>query len=114
MSERFNQLRARHDQLRLRSAIQRRELAQLSTGIRHRLDRVDRGINIVRGVVRKPAAIAAGFAILALLGPRRLLGLATRSALVLTTVQRLARLAMPPSGRRTALAKTQRLLARKH
>jgi YqjK-like protein len=113
MSERFDQLKARHDQLRLRSAIQRRELAQLSASIRQRLDRVDRGVNIVRGVVRKPLAIAAGFAILALLGPRRLLGLVTRSALVLTTAQRLARLAAPLSGRKAALAKPQQLLARK-
>jgi len=111
MSARFDQLRARHDQLRLRSAIQRRELAELSTSIRQRLNRVDRGINIVRRVVRKPAVIAGGIAILALLGPRRLLGLATRSALVLTTAQRLARLARPDPERR--LAKPQALLSRR-
>jgi hypothetical protein len=111
MSARFEQLRARHDQLRLRSAIQRRELAELSTSIRQRLNRVDRGINIVRRVVRKPVVIVGGIAILALLGPRRLLGLATRSALVLTTVQRLARLARPDAERK--LAKPQGLLSRR-
>jgi hypothetical protein len=114
MSERFDQLRARHDQLRLRSAIQRRELAELSASIRGRLDRVDRGIKIVRRFASKPAVIVGGIAILALLGPRRLLGLATRSALLLTTVQRLARLARPASVQKPALLTTQRLLSRRH
>jgi hypothetical protein len=114
MSERFEQLKARHDQLLLRSAIHRRQLGELSAHVRERLERVDRGVNIVRGFARKPIVIAAGFAILALLGPRRLLGWATRSALAITTVQRLARLARPAPAQRTALARTQALLSRKH
>jgi hypothetical protein len=114
MSERFDLLKARHAQLRLRSAIQRRELANLSTDIRQRLYRVDRGVNVVRRVARKPAVIAGVVAILAWLGPRRLLGWATRSALAFTTAQRLMHLARSVSGRQTPLAGTRGLLNRKH
>lgn len=91
MSERFEQLTRRHQQLRLRSADQRRELAQIAGDIEQRLHRVDRGVQAVRGFVSRPLMIAGLFAALAMIGPRRLLGFASRGAVLLTAARKAAR-----------------------
>jgi hypothetical protein len=72
-SERFNQLVTKHSKLRLRSAVQRRELGSTMNDIEHRLSGLDR----------------------ALVGPKRLIGWASRGALIYTTARRFINLRRP-------------------
>jgi hypothetical protein len=92
MSERFNQLMTQHSNLRLRSALQRRQLGETMNEIEHHLSGVDRGISVARRLAKSPAVIVGGVAIFALVGPRRLMRWATRGALVYSTAKRLLRL----------------------
>jgi hypothetical protein len=92
MSERFNQLVSQHSNLRLRAAVQRRQLGETMNEIEHHLSGVDRGISVAHRLVKSPAVIVGGVAIFALLGPRRLMRWATRGALVYSTAKRLMRL----------------------
>lgn len=91
-SERFNQLAAKHANLRLRSAVQRRELGDTMNDIEHQLSGLDRGIATATRVLRKPAVILGGVALVALIGPKRLMRLMTKGALVYSTAKRLLRL----------------------
>ena len=81
MSERFDQLAAKHQQLRLASAVQRRELGSAALDLEERLSGVDRGLEAVRTFVRHPAVIIGAVAVLAMIGPRRLLSVASRGAM---------------------------------
>lgn len=92
MSERFDQLITQHSNLRLRSAVQRRQLGETMHEIEHHLSGLDRGITAARRLVHSPAVIAGGVAIFALLGPRRLMRWATRGVLVYSTAKRFMRL----------------------
>lgn len=92
MSERFKQLAARHEQLRSQSAVQRQQLAAHSEEIRQRLVKVDRGVNVVRKLARNPLVIVGGVVILTLVGPARLVQLATRGAVFLSTARSVLRL----------------------
>lgn len=92
MSERFDQLVAQQGNLRMRCAAQRRHLAQSAREIETHLVGVDRSVNTVRKVVRNPLWIAGGVALVTLLGPRRLLGWATRGALFYSTAKRVVRM----------------------
>lgn len=92
MSDRQLELAARRNTLIARSAIQREELATIAREIQARLAGIDRGIELARNVARKPAVIAAAIAVIAFVGPRRLVGLAGRSALFLTTGRRLMKM----------------------
>jgi len=87
-SERFNQLTARHSNLRLRSAVQRRQLGETMDDIEHHLSGVDRGIAVARRVAKHPAVIVGGVALFALIGPRRLARWATRGVLMYSTAKR--------------------------
>jgi hypothetical protein len=91
-SERFNQLAAKHSNLRLRSAVQRRELGSTMKDIEHHLSGLDRGIGAAQRWVKNPAVIVSAVALVALVGPKRLLGWASRGALVYSTAKRLMRL----------------------
>jgi hypothetical protein len=91
-SERFNQLAAKHANLRLRSAVQRRELGDTMSDIEHQLSGVDRGIATATRVLKNPAVIVGGVALVALIGPKRLMRLMTKGALVYSTAKRLLRL----------------------
>lgn len=91
-SERFNQLAAKHANLRLRSAAQRRQLGATMNEIERHLSGLDRGIAAVSRLLKNPAVLVGGVAIVALLGPRRLMRWATRGALVYSTAKRFMRL----------------------
>jgi hypothetical protein len=91
-SERFNQLAAKHARLRQRAQAQRRELAATVSQIEHQLSGVDRGIAAVHRWIKNPVVIVGGVALVALVGPKRLMRLATRGALVYTTARRFLRL----------------------
>ena len=57
MSERFNQLSSHHAKLRLRAAVQRRQLFQTMDDIEQQLGGVDRSIQAARNFVRSPVVI---------------------------------------------------------
>ena len=94
-SERFNQLAAKHSNLRLRSAVQRRELGSTMNDIQHHLSGLDRGIGAAQRWIRNPALIVGAVAVVALVGPKRLVGWASRGALIYSTARRLMRLRRP-------------------
>jgi hypothetical protein len=91
-SERFNQLTAKHSNLRLRSAVQRRQLGSTMNEIEHHLSGLDRGIGAATRMIKNPAVLVGSVAIVALLGPRRLMGWVTKGALVYSTAKRFLRL----------------------
>ena len=92
MSERERELAARRQALRAQSAIQREHLSRTVEDIETRLAGIDRGIGIVRHIVRKPVVLAGGIALIALIGPRRLLRIAGRSAVLFATGRRVMRI----------------------
>lgn len=91
-SERFNQLAAKHSNLRLRAAVQRRELGSTMNNIEHQLSGVDRGIAATTRVLKNPAIIIGGVALVAMVGPKRLMRWITKGALVYSTAKRVMRL----------------------
>jgi YqjK-like protein len=90
MSERFNQLSVKHRALIEHCAVQRAHLGEAAQDIEVRLGRVDRAVAVVRRVIRNPLFIVGGIAVIALVGPKRLLGLASRAAVAYPTVRRVA------------------------
>lgn len=72
--------------------MQRNELGATVSQIEHQLGGVDRGIAAARRWVRNPAVIVGGVALVALVGPKRLMRLATRGAMVYSTARRFIRL----------------------
>jgi YqjK-like protein len=92
VSERLDQLVAQHGSLKQRCATERMQLVQSAREIEGHLAGVDRGVNAVRKVMRNPLWIAGGVALVTFLGPRRLLGWATRSALFYSTAKRVMRM----------------------
>ena len=92
MSKRFDQLSAHHSNLLARCAVQRRQLGESAEEIEHELGRVDRGVAAVRRVLRHPAMIGGAVAVVALVGPRRLLRWATSGLMWYSTARSLIRL----------------------
>jgi hypothetical protein len=92
VSERFNQLAAKHSNLRLRAAVQRRELGSTMNAIEHQLSGVDRGIARATRLLKNPAVIIGGVALVAMVGPKRLMRWATKGALLYSTAKRFLRL----------------------
>ena len=92
MSERFDQLHSHHSNLLARIAVQRRHLGESAEEIEHELGRLDRGVAIVRRVLGSPATIGAAIAVVALVGPRRLLRWGTNGLMLYSTARQLLRL----------------------
>jgi hypothetical protein len=92
MSDRALELAARRNALRAHCDVQRSYLADTVRQIESRLAGVDRGIEIIQRFAHKPLLIAAGVGVIALLGPRRLLRWAGRSAFLFASGKRLLRL----------------------
>jgi len=91
-------LAVRREALRAHCAVQRIQLADQARQLETRLANVDRAISIVRRIARRPVLIAGGIALLALVGPRRIVRLASRGAVLLTTGSRVLRLMRNRSG----------------
>lgn len=91
VGDRAQALAHRRESLRLRAAAQRAELTYVAGTIKQRLGRIDHTLNSIRRVARKPLLLGVGAALLALIGPRRLLRWGTRSALAATTVSRVVK-----------------------
>lgn len=96
MSERFNQLSAKHSKLRLRAAVQRRELGSTMNEVEHHLSGLDRGIGAAQRLIKHPVVLVGGVALVAVVGPKRLMRWATRGALIYSTARRFMRLRPPP------------------
>jgi hypothetical protein len=92
MSDRLRELAARREALRAESTLQRDQMDGLARDIKERLSGIDRSIEIARTVATRPAVIAGAIAVVALVGPRRLLRLAGRSAMFLTTGSRVIKM----------------------
>ena len=92
MSRRFDQLSAHHSNLLARCAVQRLQLGESAEEIEHELGRVDRGLAAVRRVLRHPVMIGGAVAVVALVGPRRLLRWATSGLMWYSTARSLIRL----------------------
>jgi hypothetical protein len=88
MSKRYDELELRQANLLARCAVQRRHLAQTSADIERQLGGVDRGLGIVRKVASRPALLVGGIAVIALIGPRRVLSFASRALVLFTTARR--------------------------
>jgi ElaB/YqjD/DUF883 family membrane-anchored ribosome-binding protein len=87
------ELARRREALLARSSAQRAVLAAAADHISGRLDRIDQRINSVRRFLQRPwlllgVVAAAGL----LLGPRKMVRIATRGAVWVNTVQRVAQL----------------------
>lgn len=92
MSARELELAARRKALCEESALQREFLGRATHDIENRLAGLDRGIELARRVVKKPVVLAGGLAIIALVGPSRLLRLAGKSAVLFASGRRAMRL----------------------
>lgn len=92
MSKRFDQLTVHHSNLLARCAVQRQQLAESAEQIEHELGRLDRGLEAVRRVLRSPAMIGGAIAVVALLGPRRLLRWTTKGLMLYSSARQLLRL----------------------
>ena len=92
MSQRFDQLSAHHSNLLARCAVQRQQLAVSAEEIEHELGRLDRGVAVARRVLRHPAMIGGAIAVVALVGPKRLLRWATNGLMLYSTARNLLRL----------------------
>jgi YqjK-like protein len=91
-SDRQRELAARREALRAESAIQRDFLGRTVEDLESRLAGIDRGIEIARRAVRKPVVLAGAIALIAFIGPRRVLRIAGRSAVLFATGRRVMRL----------------------
>jgi len=92
MSARLEQLAAKREALRAQSALQRDHLVDNVRDIETRLAGIDRGVEIARRIIKHPIVLAGGIALVALIGPRKLLNVASRSALVFSTGRRVMRM----------------------
>jgi hypothetical protein len=95
MSERQRELAARREALRAESALQREFLGRAVNDVESRLVGLDRGIDIARRVASKPVVLAGGIALIALIGPKRLLRIAGKSAMLFATGKRVMRMLGP-------------------
>ncbi len=91
-SERFNQLAAKHSNLRLRAALERRALGSTMNEIEHHLSGLDRGLGAAQRALKNPAVVIGGVAVVALIGPKRLMRWVSRGALIYSTARRLMRM----------------------
>jgi hypothetical protein len=91
VSEREEQLALRRETLRARSAVQRHHLAGTAAEIEHHLGGLDRGISVVRSVIRNPVLIAGAISLVVLIGPRRIVSWAGRGALLWSAARRMLR-----------------------
>jgi YqjK-like protein len=92
MSDRQRELAERRQALRAQSEIQREHLGRTVEDIESRLVGIDRGIEIARAVIKKPVVLAGAIGLVALIGPRRLLRIAGKSAVLFATGRRVMRL----------------------
>jgi hypothetical protein len=82
--------------LQLRATAQRQRLAEAMAAIESDLQKVDRGLAMVRRIRVSPLILAAGAAIALGLGTGRTFSFLSRAWLVFNSLQRLKRSMLPP------------------
>lgn len=92
MSDRQQELAARRDALIAESAVHREQMKMLASEIKMRLAGVDQGIEIARAVAKKPAVVVGAVAMIAFVGPRRIVRAIARSAMFIATGRRVMNL----------------------
>lgn len=92
MSQRALELAARRNALRTHCDVQRSYLAETAQHIQSRLAGIDRGIAMIQQYAHKPLLLGLGIGLIALLGPRRLVRWAGRSAFLVASGKRLLHL----------------------
>lgn len=108
MTERQRELAIRREALRAESALQREFLGRAVQDVETRLVGLDRGIDIARRIASKPVVLAGGIALIALFGPRRLLNVAGKSAMLFATGRRVMRILGPIAATRLARISSSR------
>jgi hypothetical protein len=91
MTGHLAELAQRRRELQLKAAAQRSQLGECVGDIEARFAGVDRGFLNLRGLLRKPVVLAGGAALFLFLGPRRLISLAGRAAVLVAMARRLIR-----------------------
>jgi hypothetical protein len=91
MSGRQGELAMRRQNLQRKAAEQRRELGGHVVEIEARFAGVDRTFVRARSLAQKPIVLGAGAALFFLLGPRRLMALAGKAAMVVSIARRAMR-----------------------
>lgn len=92
MSDRQLELAGRRSALIAEANAQREQLRSLAGDIKERLTGVDRGIEVARSVARNPAVVVGAVAMVAFIGPRRLVRALARSAMFIATGRRIVNL----------------------
>lgn len=88
MTGRLMELEARRQQLLLRSARLRRDLAGHGAEIQNSIAFVDRGVAAVRALTSRPTLLTGALALLLVLKPTRALRWITRGAVATTLLRR--------------------------
>jgi hypothetical protein len=88
MSARLQELRSKREALLIRSAQQRGQLSDEVHELETQLQGIDRGLAMARRIVKHPMMLAGGIALVALIGPRKILRIASRGAAVYSTGRR--------------------------
>lgn len=81
----------RREQLQLKAAAQRTELAQIGDDLQRRLYHTDRVIDVAKRLTSTPLLLAAGLGLLAILGPTGLVRWSSRALLLISGVRRATR-----------------------
>ena len=87
---RAQQLAYRRVRLRAQCAMERRQLGGDARAIETELHGVDRTIQLMRSIASKPVLITGAIAVLALIGPKRVLRWISQGALYYSTAKRIA------------------------
>ena len=72
--------------------MQRRQLGSSMNEIEHHLSGLDRGVGAAQRLAKNPAVLIGSVAVVALIGPKRLMRWVSRGALIYSTARRLIRL----------------------
>ena len=91
MSNHASAVSERRQELQLKCAAQRAELMDIGDDLQRRLHHTDKVIEIAKRVTSAPLLIAAGLALLAILGPTGLVRCSSRAVLLISGVRRFTR-----------------------
>ena len=92
MSDRQHELAEKRRTLLAETDVQRERLTDLAFDIEQRLAGIDRSIHIMRTISKRPVLVAGAVAVIALIGPRRLLRAVTRGAALIASGRQISKL----------------------
>lgn len=92
MSNRLEDLASKRAALIAQSTSQRAHLKENIDDIETHLAGIDRGVEVARRILKHPLVLAGGIALFALIGPGKILRIASRGALLFSTGKRVMKL----------------------